>query len=175
MFFTPKLTRFCKYTPLLKNPILKYPISKMISSLGPIRLCHMLTTSTQYHVSLMLFLSKKFTGSLKGLVRKNKRGYKPERQWQCSILVTWFPSLSRDNDSALPLAEVLLTYYGLYVIVLSIISIKNAKLTKYNRSKPEILRLLWDIVVFRLVAYLLSMTCSILHLLYKIASIWIFV
>ena len=42
-------------------------------------------------------------------------------------------------------------------------------------SKPEILRLLWDIVVLRLVAYLLNMICLILQLSYKIASIWILV
>ena len=46
---------------------------------------------------------------------------------------------------------------------------------KYSRSKPEILRLLWDIIVFRLVAYLLNMICLILQLLYKIAYVWIFV
>ena len=39
----------------------------------------------------------------------------------------------------------------------------------YNRSEPEILRLLWDIVVFRLVAYLLKMIYFIVKLLYKIA------
>ena len=54
-----------------------------------------------------------------------------------------------------------------------IISIKNAKykLKNYIRSKPEILRLLWDIVVIRLVEYLLNMICLILQLSYKIASI----
>ena len=36
-------------------------------------------------------------------------------------------------------------------------------------------RLLWDIVVFRLVAYLLNMICLNLLLLYKIVYIWIFV
>jgi len=51
---------------------------------------------------------------------------------------------------------------------------KNLKIYNY-RSKPEILRLLWDIVVFRLVAYLLNMICLILQLLYKIAYILIFV
>ena len=63
------------------------------------------------------------------------------------------------------------TEYGLYVIVLSIIFVKNArkKLRNYNESKPEILRLLWDIIVFRLVAYLLNMICLIIQLLYKIA------
>ena len=48
------------------------------------------------------------------------------------------------------------------------------KKKKYNMRKPEILRLLWDIVVFRLVAYLLNMICLILKLLYKIADIYEF-
>ena len=54
-----------------------------------------------------------------------------------------------------------------------IISIKNAKykLKNYIRSKPEILRILWDIVVIRLVEYLLNMSCLTLQLLYKIAYI----
>ena len=34
----------------------------------------------------------------------------------------------------------------------------------FNRSKPDILRLLWDIVVFRLVAYMLNIICLILQL-----------
>ena len=34
----------------------------------------------------------------------------------------------------------------------------------YNRSKLEILRLLWNIIVFRLVGYLLNMICLNLHL-----------
>ena len=37
-----------------------------------------------------------------------------------------------------------------------------------RRSKSEILRLLWDIVIFRLVVYLLNMVCLILQILYKI-------
>ena len=59
-------------------------------------------------------------------------------------------------------------------IILSIISIKNEKLlnSNKNRSKPELLRLLWDIVIFRLVAYLLNMTCLILRILYKIYTFW---
>ena len=36
----------------------------------------------------------------------------------------------------------------------------------YTRSNPEILRLPWDVVVFRLVAYLLNMICLILQLAY---------
>ena len=44
------------------------------------------------------------------------------------------------------------------------------------RRKPELSRLLmWDIVVFRFVAYLLNIICFILQLLCKIAYIWIFV
>jgi len=42
---------------------------------------------------------------------------------------------------------------------------QNKKLKNYNRSKTEILRLLWDIIIFRLVAYLLNM--NLLHF-YKI-------
>ena len=44
-------------------------------------------------------------------------------------------------------------------IILSVISIKNVKILKSNnnRSNPKFLRLLWDIVVFRLVVYLLNM------------------
>jgi len=67
--------------------------------------------------------------------------------------------------------------YRLYVIILSITSIENAKckIKNCDRSKPEILRLLWDIVIFRLVAYLLYIICLILQLLYKIGYMWIFV
>ena len=59
----------------------------------------------------------------------------------------------------------------IYVVILSIIFIKNAKIkiNNYNRSKPEIIWFLWDIVVFRLVLYLLNMICLYLQLLYKIA------
>ena len=38
---------------------------------------------------------------------------------------------------------------------------QNQKSKKYNRSKSEILGLLWSIVVFTLVAYLLNMICLI--------------
>ena len=41
-------------------------------------------------------------------------------------------------------------------------------------SKPEILRLLCNIIVSRLVAYLLNMICLILQLLYKILCIYEF-
>ena len=53
--------------------------------------------------------------------------------------------------------------------ILSIMSIKNAKYKLKNNImiKPEILRFLWDIVVFRLVAYLLNMICLMLQLFSK--------
>ena len=54
---------------------------------------------------------------------------------------------------------------GDVIIILSIISIKIAN-KNYNWSQPEILRLLWDIIVFILVAYLLNMICLNLLLLY---------
>ena len=44
-----------------------------------------------------------------------------------------------------------------------------------NRSTPEFLRLFWDIVVFRLVAYLLYMICLILRILYKYLQIYVLV
>ena len=82
---------------------------------------------------------------------------------------------SRDQYTALSLAEVPVTKYGLYGL-LSIISNKNATCKKkYNRSKPDIIRLMWDIIVFRLVGYLLNMICLNLLLLYKIVYICIFV
>ena len=58
----------------------------------------------------------------------------------------WLKFWSRDTDVS---------------IILLIISIKNEKLLNSNnhRSKPKLLRLLWDIVVLRLVAYLLNMIC----------------
>ena len=61
-----------------------------------------------------------------------------------------------DNDTALPLVGVLVTWYGRLEIILSIISIKKFKLlnSNNNRSKSEFFRLFWDIVVFRLVAYI---------------------
>ena len=56
------------------------------------------------------------------------------------------------------------------VIIFSIISLKNEKLLNSNNngSKPKFLRLLWDIVVFRLVVYLLNMIRLNLIFLYKI-------
>ncbi len=55
-------------------------------------------------------------------------------------------------------------------IILSIKSIKNEKLlnSNYVRGKPKFLRLPWDIVVFRLVVYLLNMIRINLLFLYNI-------
>jgi len=59
-------------------------------------------------------------------------------------------SVSRDNYTALPFVGVLVTDVH---IILSNLYIKNEKLlNSNNRSKPEFVRLLWDIIVFRLVA-----------------------
>jgi len=61
------------------------------------------------------------------------------------------------------------------LIILSIISIKKEKSLNSNniRSKLQFLRLLWDIVVLRLVAHLLNMMCLILPILYKILHIYV--
>ena len=60
-------------------------------------------------------------------------------------------------------------------IILSVISITNVKLLKSNndRSNPKFLRLLWDIVVFRLVVYLLNMIRLNLRFFYKMFYIYI--
>ena len=59
-------------------------------------------------------------------------------------------------------------------IMLLIISIKNETLLNLNNnwSKPEFLRLLRDIIIFRLVAYYLNMICLIFRILYKILHIY---
>ena len=97
------------------------------------------------------------------------------RNWYKTVsnfrLVTWFPSVLRDNDTAMLLAEALVTYYGLYVIILSIISIKSAKKIKIILGAN--LRFSGSCgigCVF--VEYDL---CNILQLLYNIAYISIFV
>ena len=61
--------------------------------------------------------------------------------------------------------------------MLTIISFINGKLLNSNndRSKPKFLRLLLDIVVFRLVVYLLNMVRLNLLVLYTILYIQIFV
>ena len=73
-----------------------------------------------------------------------------------------------DKNTALPLVGFLVTYDTDMFIILSIISVKNEKIlnSNNNRSKPKLLRLLWDIVVFRLVAYLLNII-SLNLLLFK--------
>jgi len=67
----------------------------------------------------------------------------------------WWKFWSRDTDVP---------------IILLIISIKNEKIlnANNNRSKSEFFRLLWDIVVFRLVVHLLNMICFKLRILYQI-------
>ena len=57
-----------------------------------------------------------------------------------------------------------------FYIILSIISIKN-KNKNYKIIFEETLRFLWDIFVFRLVAYLLNMICLNLLFLNKIVYI----
>ena len=82
-------------------------------------------------------------------------------------------SVSCDQYTALPLVGVLVTYDTDIFIILSIISVKNEKLlnSNNNRSKPKLLRLLWDSVVFRLVAYLLNIIYLNLLFIYKILYI----
>ena len=74
------------------------------------------------------------------------------------------------NDTAMLLVGVLVTYDTDAYIILSIISIKNEKLlsSNKNRNTPEFFKLLWDIVLFKLVAYLLNMICLKLRIVYQI-------
>ena len=73
----------------------------------------------------------------------------------------WWEFWSRDTD---------------VLITLLIVSIKNEKLLNSNNngSKSEIFRLLWDIVVFKLVAYLLNMIYLELKTLHQILHIYMF-
>ena len=50
--------------------------------------------------------------------------------------------------------------------------IKNAN---FDSSKPEILSLLWDIIVFRLVAYLLNMNKISMYIIKLFAHIYIYI
>ena len=70
-------------------------------------------------------------------------------QWQCSILVMWWRHVT---------------------IILHCHCLKYWWHSNNNRSTPEFLRLLWNIVFFRLVAYLLNMIFLILRILYKILT-----
>ena len=89
-------------------------------------------------------------------------------QWECSLLVTWYRWRH---------VTIILHYHWLEFwwhapdakIILSIISIRNENLlnSNDNRSQLEFLRFLWDILAFRLVAYLLNMICLILQIWYK--------
>ena len=74
-------------------------------------------------------------------------------QYYCHVMQTE----TRDNDTALLLGEFWSRETDV-LIILDIILIKNEILLNLNnsRSKPEFYRLLWDIVVFRLGAYLLN-------------------
>ena len=62
-----------------------------------------------------------------------------------------------------------------YLLYYQITSIKHEQLLNANdnRSKPKFLRFLWNIFVFRLVAYLLNIICLNLRFLYNILCIYI--
>ena len=83
------------------------------------------------------------------------------------------PTETRDSNTTLPLAGVW-WHVPDAEIISSILSIIDEKLlNSYNkRSKLKFLRLFWDIVVFRLVAYLLNMISLILRILYKILHMY---
>ena len=99
--------------------------------------------------------------------------YQNSDQWQCSILVTWY---RRRHVTAILHCHWLEFWWHVpdAEIISSILSIIDEKLLNSynNRSKLKFLRLFWDIVVFRLVAYLLNMISLILRILYKILHMY---
>ena len=90
-------------------------------------------------------------------------------QWLCSILVIWYRWSHMIMILHCHWWEFWSHNTGIFII-LSIISIKNEKImnSNNNRSKSKFLRILWDIVVFRLVVYFLNMIRLNLLFLYKI-------
>ena len=85
--------------------------------------------------------------------------------WQWCILVMWY----RERHVTIILPCLWLEFWWHVPdvqIILSIISIKNEKLVNSNnyRSKPDFQAPLCDIVIFRLIAYLLNMICLILQI-----------
>ena len=75
---------------------------------------------------------------------------------------------TRDNDTALPLVGVLVTWYGLIDYIINYIYKNKKLLNSINyMGKPKFFRLLWDIIVFRLLAYLLNFIWLIVRFLYK--------
>jgi len=96
-------------------------------------------------------------------------------QWQCRIIVKW----ERLRHVTMILHCHWYEFWSCntdVLITLSIISIQNEKLvnSNNNRSRPKFSRLLWDIFVFRLVAYLLNIICLNLRFLYDILHIYEF-
>ena len=76
------------------------------------------------------------------------------------------------RDTKLPLVGVLVTWYGRINNIINYILSKWKLLNLNNdRSKPKLLRLLREIVVFRLVAHLLNIMYLNLLILYKISYI----
>ena len=81
------------------------------------------------------------------------------------------PSVSRDNDTVRvrvgeSSGHVIRTYQLYYQLYL--LKMKKILNSNNNRSKRKFLRLLWNIVVFRFVAYLLNMIFLKLRFLYQI-------
>jgi len=77
-----------------------------------------------------------------------------------TVCITWqryCTSIDWSSGDVIRTTRTTCNYIINYIYQKCKIKIKN-----YNRSKPEILRHLWDIVVFKLVAYLLNMICLIL-------------
>jgi len=106
----------------------------------------------------MIRITKKFrAGSVELQVRERACAL-----YHCYVIQTE----TSDNDTVLPLVWSRDT---VLLIILSTISIKTKKLLNSNNymGKPKFYRLLWDIIVFRLFAYLLNIIWLIVRFLYK--------
>ena len=106
----------------------------------------------------MIRITKKFrAGSVELQVRERACAL-----YHCYVIQTE----TSDNDTVLPLVWSRDT---VLLIILSTISIKTKKLLNSNNymGKLKFFRLLWDIIVFRLFAYLLNIIWLIVRFLYK--------
>ena len=114
---------------------------------------------------------------LKGTVKEKWKGVYDET-WESqalnntykisvSIMWQWYCTAIGWSSS-----DVIRTIWSICNNIINYIYGKYKIKKKYIGSKLEILRLLWDIVVFRLVAYL-NMIYLILQHWYKITYIWI--
>ena len=67
--------------------------------------------------------------------------------------------------------SIIVTWYGRINYIINYLLQHKLLKPKHNRSNPKFFKLLWNIVIFRLVAYLLNMICLNLRFLYKTLNV----